>query len=75
MVKVKRNYTNQTGQFKLENAIYFCLYAKGRLRILPINALDEDFFTADGANLKPDKHKYGWKEVWVYPEHNRYAKF
>ena len=38
-VKEKRNDMKQTVQFKLEDEMFFCRYAKGSLNKLPINAL------------------------------------
>ena len=43
--------TNQTVQFKLEDAMFFCLDTKARLRQMPTNALDEDILSADGSTL------------------------
>ena len=40
--------------------------AKGHLRQLPRNALDEDIVSADGATLKLDNQKNGCKGVCVY---------
>ena len=51
-MKGQRNETNQTVQLKLEYAMLFRRYAKGRLRQLPINALGEEILYADGATLK-----------------------
>ena len=56
-VKRQRNDTKQMVQFKLEDAIFFRRYAKGCLRQLPTNALDEDVLSAEGATLKPDNQK------------------
>ena len=70
-VKGNRNHTKQTVQFKLEDAMFFRRDSKGRLRQLPINATDEDIMTADGATLKLDNQKNGWKGVCVYQEHNK----
>ena len=69
-VKGQRNKTKQTVQFKLEDAIVFRRDAKGRLRQLPINALDEEILYADGATLKLDNKKNVWKGECVYQEHN-----
>ena len=38
-VKEKRNNMKHTVQFKLEDEMFFCRYAKGSLNKLPINAL------------------------------------
>ena len=45
------------------------------MRQLPINALDEDILSADGATLKLENQKNGWKGVCVYQEHNIDEKF
>ena len=66
----KRNKTNQTVQFKLEDTILFCQDAKGHLRQLPINALDEENVFAYGATLKLDNQKNEWKGVCVYSGDN-----
>ena len=66
-MKKQRNETKQTVQFKLEDTIFFRQYAKGNLRQLPRNALDEEILSADGATLKLDiKKKNGLKGVCVY---------
>ena len=71
----KRNKTKQTVQFKLEDTICFCRYSKGHLRQMPINSLDEEILSADGATLKLNNQKNGWKRVCVYQEHNGDEKF
>ena len=48
-VKKQRNETKQTVQFKLEDTMFFCRDAKGNFCQLPINALDEEILSADGA--------------------------
>ena len=62
-------------QFKLEDTMLFRQDAKGNLRQLPRNALDEEILSADGATLKLDNQKNGWKGVCVYQEHNVDEKF
>ena len=42
---------------------------------LQTNALDEEIFTADGATLKLDNKKNGWKGVCFCQEQNLDAKF
>ena len=37
--------------FKLEDTMFFPQYAKGHLRQLPRNALDEEILSADGATI------------------------
>ena len=55
--------------------MFFSWYPRGNLRQLPINAISEKILTADGATLKLDNNKNGWKEVCVYQEHNGYTKY
>ena len=62
-------------QFKLEDTMFFCQNAKGHLCQLLINALEEEILSADGATLKLDNQKNGWKGVCVYQEHNGDEKF
>ena len=62
-------------QFKLEDKMFFRQYDKRHLRQLPRNALDKKILSADGATLKLDNQKNGWKGVCVYQEHNRDEKF
>ena len=64
--KKKRNETKQMVQFKLEDKIYFLQDTKRHLHQLPRNAPDKEIFSADGANLKQDNQKNGWKGVCVY---------
>ena len=45
------------------------------LRQLQIDALDEEVLSSDGATLKLDNEKNGWKGVCVYQEHNGYETF
>ena len=66
MVKIKRNNTKQTVQFKLEDAMFFRRDANSSLHQLPINAPDEDILSADRATLKLDNQTNGWKDVCVY---------
>ena len=47
---------------------FFCQDAKINLRQLTRNALNEEIFSADGATLKLDNQKNGWKGVCVYQE-------
>ena len=49
----QRNETKQKVQFKLEDIMFLCQDDKGHLRQLPINAPDEEIFSADGATFKP----------------------
>ena len=53
-VEKQRYKTKQTVQFNLEDAMFFCQNAKVHLRQLPINALEKEILSADGATLKLD---------------------
>ena len=53
-------------QFKLEDKMFFHQDAKIYLCQLPINALDKDILSADGATLKLDNNKNEWRLVCVY---------
>ena len=51
-MKGKRTNTKKTVQFNLEDTMLFHWDAKERLGQLPINAIDEEIFTAYRATLK-----------------------
>ena len=68
MKKKKQNKANGAVQVGRYNV--FCQYAKRHLRKLPINALDEEIFSSDGATFKLDNQKNVWKVVRAYQEHN-----
>ena len=70
MVKGQMDETKQTAKFRLEDAMFFCLDAKGSLRQLTTNALEEEILSAERATLKLYNHKNGRKGVCVYQEHN-----
>ena len=61
-VKLARNNTKQTVQFKLEDVTFFKKDSGGQLRKLPRIAPRHDIMTADSATLKLDNQKNGWKE-------------
>jgi hypothetical protein len=69
-VKGSRNNTKQTVQFKYEDVTFFKKNRAGQLRCLPQNAPDHLIATADGATLKLDNQKNGWKSVCIYQEAN-----
>lgn len=69
-VKGKRNETKQTVQFKLEDVTFFKKNHHGQLRCLPRAAPVPLLLSADGATLKLDNQKNGWKGVCVYQESN-----
>jgi hypothetical protein len=70
MVKGTRNNSKQMVQFKYEDVTFFRKNNLGQLRCLPRDAPDELMSTADGATLKLDNQKNGWKGVCVYYETN-----
>ena len=57
-------------QFKLEDTMFFRQDSKGHFCQLPINALDEEILSADGATLK-----WIFRKLCVYQEHNEDEKF
>ena len=69
-IKGTRNETKQTVQFKKEDITFFKKNSQGQLRCLPRDAPVHIIMTADGATLKLDNQKNGWKGVCVYQEHN-----
>jgi hypothetical protein len=69
-IKGIRNETKQTVQFKRENITFFKKNRLGQLRCLPREESDHLIATADGATLKLDNKKNGWKGVCVYQEAN-----
>ena len=69
-IKGARNETKQTVQFKKEDITFFKKNSQGQLRCLPRDAPEHIIMTADGATLKLDNQKNGWKGVCVYQEHN-----
>ena len=74
-MKRQRNETKQMVQFKLEDTMFFFRDSKRHLRQLPINSHDKEILSADGATLKLDNQKIGWKGVCVNQEHNGDEKF
>ena len=69
-VKGSRNNTKQTVQFKYEDVTFFKKNNHGKLRCLPWDAPAHLISSADGATLKWDNQKNGWKGVCVYHESN-----
>ena len=55
--------------------MFFCKDKQGHLRQLPINTTDDEIITANGATLKLDNQKNGWKGVCVFQEHNKDEEF
>ena len=69
-IKGSRNNTKQTVQFRIQDVTFFKRDNAGRLRQLSRAASDSDVLTADGATLKLDNQKNGWKGVCIHQEHN-----
>ena len=68
-IKGSRNNTKQTVQFKYEDITFF-KKNNGELRCLPRDAPAHLISSANGATLKLDNQKNGWKGVCVYHESN-----
>jgi hypothetical protein len=69
-IKGTRNETKQTVQFKFEDVTFFKKNASGQLRCLSRTAPSHLIASADGATMKLDNQKNGWKGVCVYQETN-----
>lgn len=69
-IKGSRNETKQTVQLKLEDVTFFQKNESGSLRCLPRDAPDHLVQTADGAMLKLDNKKNGWKGVCIFHKCN-----
>ena len=69
-VKGSRNNTKQTVQFKYKDVTFFKKNNRGKLRCLPRDAPAHLISSADGATLKLDNQKNGWKGICVYHESN-----
>jgi hypothetical protein len=70
MVKGSGNNTKLTVQFKYEHVFFFKKNTWGQLCCLPCNIAADLISTADGATLKLDNQKNGWKGVCVYHKAN-----
>ena len=69
-IKGSRNNTKQTVQFKYKDVTFFKKNKRGELKCLPRDAPAHLISSADGATLKLDNQKNGWKGVCVYHESN-----
>jgi hypothetical protein len=72
-IKGTHNKMKQTVQFKYGDITFFKNNATEQLHCLSQSAPDSLICTADGATLKLDNQKNGWKGVCVYQEANRDA--
>ncbi len=68
--KAKRNESKQTVQFKMEDLTFFKRNESGELRCVPRTAPDYIISYADGATLKLDNQKNGWKGVCIFHHAN-----
>jgi hypothetical protein len=68
--KGSRNNSKQTQEFKLGDIMFFKKDKQGILRCLPRDAASDLIEMADGATMKLDNLKNGWKGVCVYQEAN-----
>ena len=66
--KSTRANTKRTVQFKSEDITFFKLNASKQLVCLPRSAHTTDILSADGATLKLDNQKNGYKGVCIYQE-------
>jgi hypothetical protein len=68
--KGARNNSKQTEEFKMGDIMFFAKDLNGNLRCLPRDAPDDLIAGAEGATMKLDNQKNGWKGVCVYQETN-----
>jgi hypothetical protein len=68
--KGARNNSKQTEEFKMGDIMFFAKDTNGNLRCLPHDAPDVLIANAEGATMKLDNQKNGWKGVCVYQETN-----
>ena len=69
-MKVARGNAQRTVQFKMEDITFFAKNERGELRQCPRDAADNVLLSADGATLKLDNQKNGWKGVCIHQEWN-----
>lgn len=69
-IKGSRNESKQTTQFRMRDVTFFRKDKQGRLRQLSRHAPAWAILSADGATLKLDNQKNGWKGVCVHHEAN-----
>ena len=69
-IKGTRNSTKQTVQFRLKDITFFKRDIVGTMRQLSRLAPGNTILAADGATLKLDNQKNGWKGVCVHHESN-----
>jgi hypothetical protein len=68
--KGTRNNSKQTQEFKMGDITFFWKDKQGNLCCLPRDAPADLIEIADGATMKSDNQKNGWKGVCVYQEAN-----
>ena len=70
ITKGTHNNSKQTEEFKMGDITFFAKDKQGNLRCLPRDATTDIIAAADGATMKLDNQKNGWKGVCVYQESN-----
>jgi hypothetical protein len=68
--KGKTEQDKKMVQFKYEDITFFKKKSLGQLQCLPQNAPANLIATADGATMKLDNQKNGWKRICIYQEAN-----
>ncbi len=68
--KGTQNNSKQTEEFKMGDIMFFAKDKHGHLWCLPCDAPSDQIASADGATMKLDNQKNGWKGVCVYQECN-----
>ncbi len=68
--KGTHNNTKQTQEFKMGDITFFWKDKLGNLCCFPRDALADQIETANGATMKLDNQKNGWKGICVYQEAN-----
>ena len=64
------NNSKQMEEFKMGDITFFAKDKQGNLRCLPRDATADLIAAVDGATMKLDNQKNGWKGVCVYQEAN-----
>jgi hypothetical protein len=70
ITKGTHNNSKQTEEFKMGDITFFAKDKQGNLCCLPQDATADLIAAADGATMKLDNQKNGWKGVCVYQESN-----
>jgi hypothetical protein len=68
--KGARNNSKQTEKFKMGDIMFFAKEKHGTLQCFSRDAPTDLIASANGATMKLDNQKNGWKRVCVYQEAN-----